>query len=199
MWRIKSNLYTDQCFLEAEELKESLTERKSEINNEVDVLYTIKARILHALMELFGIGLKSTYDFLSALKIPWHKRLKKNQHGTPSNDLIFDRFTENKSQLKSNCKKISKPVWSELYSSIVKCQNNLILHDPWTILLCPILGETFVAKTNTLYTWDCENGLRLMDILTKDSIFKDLELIQIIEPVLWIGNMNSSIPRERNQ
>ena len=39
-----------------------------------------------------------------------------------------------------------------------------------------------MTKTNTPFTQDWVKGLRLMDILTKVSKFKDLELILTIEP-----------------
>ena len=68
-------------------------------------------------------------DFIRGLKIPWLKRLQKDStchsihlEDIVTNNLLFDPFTANEKLLKDCCKKISNPVESKVYSSIIRCK-----------------------------------------------------------------------------
>ena len=118
-------------------------------------------------------------DFWNSLKLPWLRRLAaesswKNLHREEVGIgvEIFDPFTTNETKIKKVCKVTKNPVWREIYSSLLKCKQNLVRKDSMNILLCPVVGEPDIMKKNTQYTADWAEGLRVIDIIDTNSEFR---------------------------
>lgn len=136
-------------------------------------------KILNALKQNLGFGLQNTYNFWSAFKMPWLKRLQKQLtwRNIDSADLgsasqIFDTFAASKNSLTSDHKKITIPVWLEVYSNLIKCKNNLFLCDSWIVFLCPIVGENCIIINKIAYSQDLARGLQLIDVMNRYSDFE---------------------------
>ena len=84
--------------------------------------------------EALRLGLQNTHDFWESLKITGLKRLHfptnwRRIHclDAASPNIVFDPFSTTEDTIKTTLKNISKPMWKQVYRSLLKCKANLII------------------------------------------------------------------------
>ena len=107
---------------------------------------------------------------LSFSKSTWAKLHRAETKPNKYNSTSMNWF-----EIENDKNKMTIPVWTEIYYSLLTCRRNRLNSDPLEFLTLPVNGEPNLTKNNTAMQqpW-CEN-MTINDILDKNDNFKKSE------------------------
>ena len=95
-------------------------------------------------------------------------------------NLTFCPKKSNLESLEAAWKKMTNPVWCEIYGALIRCRRNIITVYPEEYVTFPIKGEPDITKSNTGIQQNWSKRVMLYEVLDCNGdlkCFKDLYLV----------------------
>ena len=97
---------------------------------------------------------------------------------------IFNPVNSNMESSEANKRRMTNPVWKDIYSALLKCRNHIVDIHPEECTSFPINGKPDLTINHCGVQQICSAGLKLYQILTDRGYIKDLnDIIVTVRPL----------------